>query len=183
MNSIARDITKRVQLETELKKVTEIAEKTAHLKSEFLANMSHEIRTPMNVIIGMNRLALDSNPTADQRHYLTAVQENVELLLHPINDRKLSGNSSRRYTDGGAVTTTSQLKRYNEKLEEIVAEESKELIRVERQAAFGQLIQGIVHNMKSPLTGIIGYSQIITDYLHTISWDLVSDPVRHRHYR
>jgi len=101
VNSIARDITKRVQLETELKKVTEIAEKTAHLKSEFLANMSHEIRTPMNVIIGMNRLALDSNPTADQRHYLTAVQENVELLLHPINDRKLSGNSSRRYTDGG----------------------------------------------------------------------------------
>jgi len=51
------------------------------------------------------------------------------------------------------------LRAYSENLEQIVNEEARELIKAERQAAFGQLIQGIVHNMKSPLTAIRAGSQ------------------------
>jgi len=86
INGIANDISSHVMIESELKMAKESAEKATQLKSEFLANMSHDIRTPMNVIIGMNRLALDTDLNADQRRHLVAVQHNSESLLHLIDD-------------------------------------------------------------------------------------------------
>jgi two-component system sensor histidine kinase/response regulator len=62
------------------------AERANRVKSEFLANMSHEIRTPMNGILGMAKLALETESKVDQREYLNIVQSSASSLLILLND-------------------------------------------------------------------------------------------------
>lgn len=51
--------------------------------------------------------------------------------------------------------------KYNHKLEEILQERTKHLIKTERHAAFSLLSQGIVHNLKNPLTVISSTNQLL----------------------
>ncbi len=46
----------------------------------------------------------------------------------------------------------TEIKDYSEHLELILEERTRHLILSERQAVFGQLVQGIVHNLRNPLT-------------------------------
>jgi polar amino acid transport system substrate-binding protein len=62
------------------------AEQANHFKSYFLANMSHEIRTPMNAIMGFSHLALQTQLTQRQYHYIEKIHTSSHILLGVIND-------------------------------------------------------------------------------------------------
>ena len=84
--SIVRDVSEQKQFEETLRQSKLEAESAIRAKSEFLANMSHEIRTPMNAILGMARLALDTEPDDEQLEYLQIIRDSGHNLLWLIND-------------------------------------------------------------------------------------------------
>jgi len=84
--AVSKDMTERKGYEKQLIRAREAAEDASRAKSEFLANISHEIRTPLNAILGMTELALGTALTADQREYVTAVQDAGRTLLSLMND-------------------------------------------------------------------------------------------------
>ena len=80
------DITKRRQMEEELKIAKNNAEQAAAARTAFLANMSHEIRTPMNAIIGFSDLMLTEALREEQKSHLTTINRSARSLLHLLND-------------------------------------------------------------------------------------------------
>jgi len=86
MIGVHTDITEKVNIEKQLRKVNDEAKRLAQTKSVFLANMSHEIRTPLNAINGFIKLLLNEETDPKKSKYLGIVDEASHLLLNTIND-------------------------------------------------------------------------------------------------
>ncbi len=84
---VVRDITRRKEIEFELREAKEKAEESDRLKSAFLANMSHEIRTPMNGILGFTELLKEQGLTGEQQaNYIDIIQKSGDRMLNTVND-------------------------------------------------------------------------------------------------
>jgi PAS domain S-box-containing protein len=84
---VARDITYRKALETELERKCAEAEDASVAKTEFLANMSHEIRTPLTGVVGFSDLLneIEGLPETAQR-YAQRISTAGKTLLAVVND-------------------------------------------------------------------------------------------------
>jgi len=83
---ISDDITEMVTMQTDLRNAIEAAETASNAKSDFLSRMSHEIRTPMNAIIGMTRIAENTDEISKMHYCLGKIDEASKHLLGLIND-------------------------------------------------------------------------------------------------
>lgn len=63
----------------------EAAEAAHRVKEHFLRNVSHAIWTPMNGVLGLTALALETDLSAEQREYLTLIQESANTLLTVVD--------------------------------------------------------------------------------------------------
>ena len=85
--TIVRDITHSREVENELIRAKERAERSDRLKSAFLANMSHEIRTPMNAIIGFSELLRNPHLSQNEKDsYIDIIVNSGQQLLSIINN-------------------------------------------------------------------------------------------------
>ncbi|MFC1588893.1 ATP-binding protein [Pseudomonadota bacterium] len=90
LESLNQSLTSEIEyvknIEGELKKARDEAERMSRTKGEFLANMSHEIRTPMNGVIGTLQLLEDTPLTESQREYVNVAYKSADALLSILND-------------------------------------------------------------------------------------------------
>ncbi len=84
--ALKEDITKKKEIEENLKKAKEHAVETSRIKSDFLANMSHEIRTPMNAILGFTDILLLKEDDPSKQKKLGLIKRAGVELLDLIND-------------------------------------------------------------------------------------------------
>ncbi len=83
------DITQRKEIERNLVKAKDAAEKADRTKTEFLGNMSHELRTPLNAIIGFSQLIREKIMGDLNAHYVDyagSIHASGVHLLEVVND-------------------------------------------------------------------------------------------------
>jgi two-component system, sensor histidine kinase len=83
---VARDVTERIALETEMVQARAGAEAANKAKSEFLANMSHEIRTPLNGVIGVAAALAGTELAAHQREMVELILTSGQTLERVVSD-------------------------------------------------------------------------------------------------
>ncbi|MGV7090981.1 aerobic respiration two-component sensor histidine kinase ArcB [Siccibacter turicensis] len=71
---------------TERKRYQDALERASRDKTTFISTISHELRTPLNGIVGLSRILLDTELTAEQEKYLKTIHVSAVTLGNIFND-------------------------------------------------------------------------------------------------
>ncbi|MBB2451823.1 aerobic respiration two-component sensor histidine kinase ArcB [Escherichia sp. 8.2195] len=71
---------------TERKRYQDALERASRDKTTFISTISHELRTPLNGIVGLSRILLDTELTAEQEKYLKTIHVSAVTLGDIFND-------------------------------------------------------------------------------------------------
>ena len=141
---------------TERKRYQDALERASRDKTTFISTISHELRTPLNGIVGLSRILLDTELTAEQEKYLKTIHVSAVTLGNIFMD-----NMERRKVqlDNQPVDFTSFL------------------ADLENLSALQAQQKGLRFNLEPTLPLP---HQVITDgtRLRQILWNLISNAVK-----
>lgn len=85
------DVTEDLNLQEDLRKAKDNAEKTLQAQNNFLARLSHEVRTPMNAVIGITDALVQHSPEPAILSKLKLIQSSADSIMN-ILEGTLSHN-------------------------------------------------------------------------------------------
>ncbi|ENM2711340.1 aerobic respiration two-component sensor histidine kinase ArcB [Escherichia coli] len=149
-----RDITERKRYQYAL-------ERASRDKTTFISTISHELRTPLNGIVGLSRILLDTELTAEQEKYLKTIHVSAVTLGNIFND----------------IIDMDKMERRKVQLDNQPVDFTSFLADLENLSALQAQQKGLRFNLEPTLPLP---HQVITDgtRLRQILWNLISNAVK-----
>lgn len=146
---------------TERKRYQDALERASRDKTTFISTISHELRTPLNGIVGLSRILLDTELTAEQEKYLKAIHVSAVTLGNIFND----------------IIDMDKMERRKVQLDNQPVDFTSFLADLENLSALQAQQKGLRFNLEPTLPLP---HQVITDgtRLRQILWNLISNAVK-----
>lgn len=146
---------------TERKRYQDALERASRDKTTFISTISHELRTPLNGIVGLSRILLDTELTAEQEKYLKTIHVSAVTLGNIFND----------------IIDMDKMERRKVQLDSQPVDFTSFLADLENLSALQAQQKGLRFNLEPTLPLP---HQVITDgtRLRQILWNLISNAVK-----
>ena len=146
---------------TERKRYQDALERASRDKTTFISTISHELRTPLNGIVGLSRILLDTELTAEQEKYLNTINVSDVTLGNIFND----------------IIDMDKMERRKVQLDNQPVDFTSFLADLENLSALQAQQKGLRFNLEPTLPLP---HQVITDgtRLRQILWNLISNAVK-----
>ncbi|HIC0492709.1 TPA: aerobic respiration two-component sensor histidine kinase ArcB [Escherichia coli] len=146
---------------TERKRYQDALERASRDKTTFISTISHELRTPLNGIVGLSRILLDTELTAEQEKYLKTIHVSAVTLGNIFND----------------IIDMDKMERRKVQLDNQPVDFTSFLADLENLSALQAQQKGLRFNLE-PMLPLP--HQVITDgtRLRQILWNLISNAVK-----
>ena len=146
---------------TERKRYQDALERASRDKTTFISTISHELRTPLNGIVGLRRILLDTELTAEQEKYLKTIHVSAVTLGNIFND----------------IIDMDKMERRKVQLDNQPVDFTSFLADLENLSALQAQQKGLRFNLEPTLPLP---HQVITDgtRLRQILWNLISNAVK-----
>ncbi|EFF5365774.1 aerobic respiration two-component sensor histidine kinase ArcB [Escherichia coli] len=146
---------------TERKRYQDALERASRDKTTFISTISHELRTPLNGIVGLSRILLDTELTAEQEKYLKTIHVSAVTLGNIFND----------------IIDMDKMERRKVQLDNQPVDFTSFLADLENLSALQAQQKGLRFNLEPTLPLP---HQVITDgtRLRQLLWNLISNAVK-----
>ncbi len=146
---------------TERKRYQDALERASRDKTTFISTISHELRTPLNGIVGLSRILLDTELTAEQEKCLKTIHVSAVTLGNIFND----------------IIDMDKMERRKVQLDNQPVDFTSFLADLENLSALQAQQKGLRFNLEPTLPLP---HQVITDgtRLRQILWNLISNAVK-----